>query len=340
MEQVAGITAWRIGWLCIAVLSAGFGCAYTPVQPPTPHQSLPESRQVEPSAQVQIEQPGEHSGWRGQQKIRMPSGEPIAVVLDDQHNAHLEMLQVFSARLGHPYRIFNLAHRSPESIQLSLRHLAPIKVIALGSAAFETTATLAGVDVFFAGVLDPGRTTQGIDALPPFATQLDYWHSLAPGIKRLGVVASPALAWRVDALAVACADRGITLERRVVRSDKETQFAFRSMVPHIDGFVFLPDPEVLSPAVMQEVMRHGRRNDVQILVYSPVMFNLGATLFLQPHPVEVAVAVIELIEDPRGQQVVVEMRTRSRLGRGLLVGGTNGDSQTLLALARAEPDDG
>ena len=91
---------------------------------------------------------------------------------------------------------------------------------------------------------------------------------------------------------------GIQLEQRTVSSDTEMLLAFRAMVPHIDGFVFLPDETILSPKVIQQVLNHGRRNGVQILVYSPVMFNLGASLYLQPDPVRVADALVTLVNDP------------------------------------------
>ncbi len=167
--------------------------------------------------------------------------------------------------------------------------------------------------MFYAGVLDPGRTTQGVDALPPFATQLDYWLSQAPDLNRLGVIGGSGVSARMAALADAAAERNLTLEQRTVSSDTEMLLAFRAMVPHIDGFVFLPDETVLSPRVIQQVMSHGRRNGVQILVYSPVMFSLGASLFLQPDPVRVADALVTMLHDRHAQPEVTQMRSRSRL---------------------------
>jgi hypothetical protein len=242
-----------------------------------------------------------------------PSGAPVAVVLHDSGFRQLETLQVFSARLGRPYQIFNLAHRDPDAVVRSLESVAPIKVIALGPAAYDLTRTVPGLDVFYAGVLNPGRTTQGVDALPPFAVQLDYWQARTSGLDRLGVIGGSGMTRRMQALAGAAAEREIQLERRTVSSDTEMLLAFRSMVPHIDGFVLLPDETILSPRVIRQVLSHGRRNGVQILVYSPVMFNLGASLFLQPDPVRVADALVTLVNNPDTRPQVTAMRSRSRL---------------------------
>jgi hypothetical protein len=65
-------------------------------------------------------------------------------------------------------------------------------------------------------------------------------------------------------------------------------------------------------------MGHGKRNAVRILVYSPVMFNLGANLYLQTDPVAVATELIDLLNASAGspsgidRRVVTSMRTRVR----------------------------
>ncbi len=288
----------------VAVLALiGFGCAAVP---PGVSEPLENPAETEPLSSVPSIRSADNS-------VPFETRKPLVVVLNDPGNQHLDVLQVFSARLGRPYQIFNLADRSREAVAAALAALAPIDTVVLGPAAYSAAGTIPGVDVFYAGVLDPGRTSQGVDALPPFGVQLDYWQGQVPGMRRLGVIGSPAMTARVDALAEACVERGIKLERRQVNSDTETLLGFRAMVPHIDGFVFLPDESVLSPRVIREVMSHGRQNDVQMLVYSPLMFNLGASIFVQPDPVQVALALIELLENPGSRPRVAGMRTKSRL---------------------------
>ena len=303
MGQAAVLAARRIIVVALVALLAGFGCATRSVY------DVPV-RMPDEDAHTRTERPP------GSSPLELPIAErpPVAIVLNDPHHAYLELMQVFSAELGRPYEVLNLAHRSPESVRRKLAALAPIQTIVVGAAALAAASDVPGVQVFHAGVLSPGRTGPGVDALPPFDAQLDEWLLLSPEIERIGVIGSPAMRPRIEALAEACEKRAIDLERREVGSDKETLLAFRSMVPHIDGFVFLPDGDILSPKVIEQVVVHGRRNDVQVLVYSPVMYELGASLFVQPDPVLVAAMLIELLIDPSRDATVREMRTLTRLG--------------------------
>lgn len=245
----------------------------------------------------------------------------MIVVVDDPRGREREVLEVFSARLGRPYTVLNLAHRSPGSVSARLAREAPVEVVALGPAALSAASGIPGVRVVHAGVLDAVAGSPGVDALPPFDVQLDVWSRLNPDLARLGVIGSRHVASRMADLARACRERGMTLEQRTVDSDQALLVAFRSLVPRIDGFVFLPDESVLSPTVIEQVIAHSRRNDVQTLVYSPVMFNLGATLYVQPDPVSVAQSLIALVDGGGGSRVVREMRVRSRLQNSLAASG-------------------
>jgi len=283
--------------LCVAILLIGFGCATSsPVSTPGKVGKGVETGDNQVRAGAGVER----------------SNQPaVAVVLNDPNRIHLELLRVFSARLGQPYEVFDLAERPTASVRRLLAGMAPLRVVAIGPAALSAASAIPGVEVVYAAVLDPGDETQGIDALPPFDAQLDHWLAVAPQMARIGVVGGETMRHRMVALETACADRGLTLERREVASDTETLLAFRSMVPRIDGFVFLPDEAVLSPDVIRQVMTHGRRNGIQILVYSPVMFDLGATMLLQPDPVAVAVALAELVKDPDLEVTVRDIRART-----------------------------
>lgn len=280
------------------------GCATSPV--PRPASGEP----AEPVSIPEAEEPAEAEPRRDPRV----EAAPLVVVVDDAGGRTLEVLQVFSARLGRPYRILDLAHRPRESVSARLARDAPVDVIALGATAVATAGGIPGVRVVHAGAFAVGAGTPGVDALPPFDVQLDYWRQVNPELRRIGVIGGEAMASRMRDLAAACVDRGMILEQRTVGSDQEMLLAFRALVPRIDGFVFLPDGSVLSPGVIEQIIDHGRRNDVQTLVYSPVMFNLGATLYLEPDPVRVAQALIAALEQQQaGIASVREMRVRSRL---------------------------
>ncbi|MGE0621694.1 MAG: hypothetical protein AB7I04_01495 [Pseudomonadales bacterium] len=300
-------------WLAIALAAVVAGCATSPVMDP---QQVPEES-TPPAPVPAADEPAEPEAGPGPRF----DGAPVIVVVDDARGRELEVLQVFSARLGRPYTVLNLAHRTSGAVSARLAAAAPVDVIALGPAALAAASGIRGVQVVHAAVFEAPADTRSVDALPPFGVQLDYWLRHNPDLGRLGVIGSPRMASRMTDLADACRARGLTLEQRTVDSDQALLLAFRSLVPRIDGFIFLPDESVLSPSIIEQVIAHGRRNRVQTLVYSPVMFNLGATLYVQPDPVGVAQSLIALVENGGTTSVVREMRVRSRL-QGDLVAST------------------
>ncbi len=285
--------------LLVLVLLAGGCVSQAPV---------PEAPAVEPSSDPP--HPAEPP------RAAPDPGTPLILLVNDPDLRDVEIVQVFSAKLRRPYEIYNLAHRSRDWVIEALGERSPVTVVALGTAAHDLARAIPGLEVIHAGVLRPDPSFRGVDALPSFALQLDHWQSLAPGLRRVGVLGSPGMKTRMSELAAAAADRGLTLEQRIVHSDTESVLAFRAMVPHIDGFVFLPDEAVLSPRVIQQMLNHGRQNGVQMLVYSPLMYNLGASLFVQPDPVRVASALIDMLADTEARPEVTRMRTRSRLEDG------------------------
>ena len=101
----------------------------------------------------------------------------------------------------------------------------------------------------------------------------------------------------IDSLESAALDKNIKVIRREVTSDKETLQVFRAMVPYIDGFVLLPDESVLSPNVIRRIITHGSRNNLQILVYSPFMFDLGSYLYISAEPNDIAEQIVVLLEE-------------------------------------------
>ena len=120
---------------------------------------------------------------------------------------------------------------------------------------------------------------------------------------------------RVEEIARACETAGVQLDHREVASDREMLLAFRSILPHIDGFVLLPDPEILSPEVIRRTIGHGVVNDLPILVYSPLMYELGASLLVEAEPVDVALQIIALLDSKETSRALTKLQTRSQTAR-------------------------
>lgn len=239
----------------------------------------------------------------------------LAIIVDAEYADFRSQSYVFAARLARPYRLYEMSRRSTTSLFDDLQRQQPDSVIALGASALKLAARLKGADVVYAGVLNPDGVHRGVQALPPFAMQLDHWRSIAPGLHRIGVIGSRVSRQRIEEIASACEAAGVQLDHREVSSDREMLLAFRSMLPHIDGFVLLPDPEILSPEVIRRTINHGVVNDLQILVYSPFMYELGASLFVETEPVDVALQVIALLESKDSGRTPTKLQVRSNRAR-------------------------
>lgn len=249
--------------------------------------------------------------------VRDFSSNRVAIVVSKNVPDYRQLSYVFAAKLGRPYQLFELEHRTEESVQRAVRQMDPTSVIALGHSALDVVSDIHDVDIVYAGVFEESLDHRGVDALPPFTMQLEHWRMMSPHLSQIGVVGSSAIRDRVEALKKAGLELGIVVHHREVKSDKEALLAFRGMVPYLDGFVFLPDETVLSPKVIRRVLAHGARNGLQIMVYSPVMFSMGAFLYVASEPVDVATQIMSLLNSKDSRQPLTRMRTRVNLGQAI-----------------------
>ena len=100
-----------------------------------------------------------------------------------------------------------------------------------------------------------------------------------------------------------------------VLSDKEALFVFENLAPQIDGFVFLPDADILSPESIRGIMRLAEQHNVSILAYNPLIINLGADVGIDNIDDAIArqaVQLVMLIREKAGKQVPLPMRLASR----------------------------
>jgi len=313
MRLLAAVSPSCLGSLCLVLALAAGGCATSRPGAGDPPADRPPAGTDQAATDTSTV-----SGTQASEPLVV---EPkVVVVLKDPEHRHTALLQVFSARLGEPYEVLDLSQRSAANVRRRLRALAPARAVAVGPAALAVASAVPGLEVLQAGVLTPVGPAGGVDALPDFDAQLAAWLRENPDLTRIGVIGGPAMRARMEALEQAAGRHGLKVERREVGSDKELLLAFRSMVPSIDGFVFLPDPAVLSPPVIEEVIGHGRRNTVQIAVYSPLMLELGADIYFEPDPVAVAEGLVALLQKPGRMLSVSRLRYRLRPTSGTAPG--------------------
>ncbi|MCZ6644204.1 MAG: hypothetical protein O7F71_21725 [Gammaproteobacteria bacterium] len=229
--------------------------------------------------------------------LSLPLSKPVAVIVAGKLGAFLGLTDSLAERMVRPFEIFSVEEGSTESLLKNIRAMNPTNIVAIGPPALALATQLKGTDVIYAQVFNPPIGHRGVDPIPPFDMQLAYWQQISSKMERIGVLGSAVMRDVIDSLESAAAEKNIKVIRREVTSDKETLQVFRAMVPYIDGFVFLPDESVLSPDVIRRIIVHGSRNNLQILVYSPVMFDLGAHLYISAEHSDVAEQIIVLLEE-------------------------------------------
>ena len=277
-----------------------FGCSNLPFQT-DPREPAP----VTESKPGHISVPGSRS----------LAAEPVAVVVSRRLSSFRELTDSLAARMVRPYQIFQVEDSSTDSLLKELREMKPVSVVASGRPALESANRLTGADVIYAQVFNPPAGNRGVAPIPPFDMQLSYWQEIASPMESIGVLGSADMRDVIDALQNAAAQKRVQIIRREVASDKEALQAFRAMVPYIDGFVFLPDEAVLNPNIIRRIIVHGSRNDIQILAYSPFMFDLGAHLYISAEQNDVADQIIALLEEQdTHMRALTTMRVQTKPG--------------------------
>jgi hypothetical protein len=119
---------------------------------------------------------------------------------------------------------------------------------------------------------------------------------LEPDLKRIGIVAGAKSRPFVEELKAAATAYGLDVHHEEVTSDKQALFVYQRLIPDIDGFLFLPDTAVLSPSVIRRMMRYGVKHEKSLLVYSPMMFELGESILITSEPGDVAAQIMALLD--------------------------------------------
>lgn len=173
----------------------------------------------------------------------------------------------------------------------------PAAAVTIGVRALELAARELDVPIVFCQVfgydlaLAAAPNVYGVAPLPPLDLQLEAWKGVADGLSEVGVVVSVRHEGLVAEARAAAADAGIELHARYATSDREALYLFKRLVPSIDGLWLFPDNDVLSPAVIREMLEYGRRHDVHTLVFNASLLEWGADVNVRAPPHDVAAAV-------------------------------------------------
>ncbi len=264
-------------------------------QTPTP-QTLPEP-QVEPPPVV----PTVPEKKPAPVPKPPPPPPPIAVLVSQNIPAYQQVADALIKDLDEPHIVLTMNQTEPQRVQEALEDLSVQRIASIGDNALRSAEAHADkdptVDIIYAQVFAPQTMHRGVEALPPASTQLAYWRQLNPGLMRIGILGSHGFAPVIEEMTAAAKAQGIEVESQIVASDKQAWFEFRRILPSIDGFIFLPDPVILSPTAIQRMFQHGRKNNLTFLTYNALLYKLGADLHITQDPEDVAEQISVLLND-------------------------------------------
>jgi ABC-type uncharacterized transport system substrate-binding protein len=172
-------------------------------------------------------------------------------------------------------------------------------VVSIGLPAARVARGLSGKRVVFCQVFnyeDTDLVTSwmiGVAATPPVNEQFRVWKQLSPRLKRVGVITGKSLRGLMEEAQAAARENGLELVHVEVRSDKETLYAYKQLVPKIQGLWLVPDNRVLSREVIRDVMAHSVREGKQVAVFSHQLLALGGLVSAESGYADIAEQVLE-----------------------------------------------
>jgi hypothetical protein len=224
----------------------------------------------------------------------------IAVVLSKDTVAYAAVADALDSSLARPWVRYEINDQNSESVLRDVRAGGHSAGIAIGRQALTLLGQTA-LPVAYCQVLQPStgeKTRRGVAPLPTFESQLDAWREVQPGLATIGIITGPGLDDAPAVLTLAAQQRGLGVRHAAARSDREMLHLFQRMVPEIQGYLLYPDPRILSPRTLRDLLAYANKHGIWVLTYNRPIFDLGATLLVSADPMEIAEQVVAALEAP------------------------------------------
>lgn len=236
----------------------------------------------------------------------VPVASGIALLLSDRSAAFVgvqrEIQKKYSQRMESYFLDDNKAAQSLVQKQVQSSDL-PV-VVAVGLPAARIARELSGKRVVFCQVFnyeDVDLTApwmKGVAAVPPTQEQFHAWKQLAPRLRTVGVITGGNLRGLMEDARAAARKNGIELVHVQVKSDKETLYAYKQLMPRIQGLWLVPDNRVLSHDVIRDLMAHSVQEGKQVAVFSRQLLALGGLLSAETSYADIAEKTLERVARP------------------------------------------
>ena len=289
--------------LAITALLTVAGCAGTrpaPVEdtpPKVPAETVPLEDETSPAPPVAVPEIPE--------RVPEPSPHEVVVLFANDVPGHTDVAAQIAALLpDDAYRVSRVDIRAAGSATAvaALQDRTGLVTVAVGLGAVEfARARLGARPIVFCQVvnyrelLQDNESIWGVHAIPPLALQLQAWQSVDASLRRVGLIVGNAHTQWLEDAREAAARAGIEIRTEVSSSDRETLYLFKRLAPQIDGFWLLPDNAILSPAVLEQLLRYALSHDVSVLVFNENLLDWGALMSASGTPTDVAQGVRDVV---------------------------------------------
>jgi putative tryptophan/tyrosine transport system substrate-binding protein len=289
--------------LAITALLTVAGCAGTR---PAPVADMPSTTQTE-AAPLESEASPSPPVAAPEIPDRGPERSPhqVVVLFANDVPGHADVAaQIAELLPDEVYRVSRVDIRTADSAAAveALRDRAELVTVAVGLGAVEFARARLGerpivfCQVFnYRDLLRDNESIWGVHSVPPLALQLQAWKSVDGSLRRIGLIVSEAHTQWLEDASEAAARAGIEIRAEVSASDRETLYLFKRLTPQIDGFWLLPDNTILSPAVLEEMLRYALSHDVGVLVFNEKLLDWGALMSVSGTTANIAQTVRDIV---------------------------------------------
>jgi putative tryptophan/tyrosine transport system substrate-binding protein len=289
--------------LAIAALLTVAGCAGLWPAPPedmppaTQAESVPHEDEASPSPPAAVPELPD--------RVPEPSPHEVVILFANDVPGHADVATQIAALLpDDAYRLSLVDIRAADSNAAveALQERAELVTVAVGLGAVEFARErlderpIVFCQVFnYRELLRGDESIWGVHSLPPPALQLQAWKSADESLRRVGLIVSTTHTEWLEEAREAATSTGIEIRTEVSASDKETLYLFKRLAPQIDGFWLLPDNTILSPAVLEQVLRYALSHNVGVLVFNENLLDWGALMSARGTTANIAEGVRDVV---------------------------------------------
>jgi putative ABC transport system substrate-binding protein len=230
------------------------------------------------------------------QKMPVPG---IAIIVSDNSPAFVGVQREIGKKFSQRIETYILGDENKYStVRKKIQSSDLPVIVAIGLPAARLAQGLSDKKVIFCQVFnyeDAELVTpwmKGVSATAPVREQFRAWKALDPKLTRVGVITGKNLQGLMKEAQAAASENRIRLDHVEVSSDKETIYAYKQLVPKIEGLWLVPDNRVLSNEVIRDMMAYSVKQGKQVVVFSHEMLGLGGLVSAESSYADIADQVL------------------------------------------------